>query len=220
VSLQIDKPAFTGQPPVELPDAVVTSILRVVEAGWADALKSPDVNSEAGEVAINERLRDGMRRAVDSGRFSTSMIVLPGTESRSHPGVIVPDGRTDIPILVIQVFSKFRGHDPNAIVECKRISGSRSDLCREYVINGIDRFRKGKYGRFHLTGFMVGYLIANDASVAACGINRHLNRKSRNSENLKPSELIPEAWVRRSTHPREGNPAIELHHVFLSFENL
>jgi len=213
-------PSFNGQPLLKLARSAQKTILRVVEAGWEIVLKSENVNPKDPEIEMNERLRDGMRDALNSGRFPTKMIVSLGTESRSHPDLIAPDGRTDIPIYVIEIFLKFGMHDPHAIIECKRVAGNDNDLCHEYVINGIDRFRKGKYGRFHLTGFMVGYLIANDASVAACGINRHLNRKSRNSENLKPSELIPEAWVRRSTHPREGNPAIELHHVFLSFESL
>ena len=36
------------------------------------------------------------------------LVVLPGTESRSHSDVIIPDGRTDIPLLWIEVFLERR----------------------------------------------------------------------------------------------------------------
>ncbi|MXX39333.1 MAG: hypothetical protein F4Y91_08375 [Gemmatimonadetes bacterium] len=168
---------------------------------------------------MTERLRDGMRCALKSGHFSwsQSMIVFPGTESRSRPEVLVPDGRTDISILWIEVFFRFGEHDPHAIIECKRIAGANTDLCREYVVEGIDRFRIGKYSGNHSIGFMAGYLIAGDANAAVLRINRYLNSKSRCAENLKPSNLISESWVWGSSHPRTTNSPIELHHAFLAF---
>ncbi|MCY4586945.1 MAG: hypothetical protein OXB98_12985 [Bryobacterales bacterium] len=217
--LPLNVPVATGRPFIELAREVATIILHTVEAGWLLALEFRDVSVGAQELAITERLRDGMRSALNSGMFAWKgrMVVLSGTESRSRPEVILPDGRTDIPILVIEIFLRFGDHDPHAIIECKRIAGSDSHLCREYVVEGIDRFRLGKYGGNHSTGFMVGYLIADDTQDAATGINRYLNRASRGAENLEPSNLggAPRAW--RSTHPRAASSSIELHHVFLSF---
>ena len=210
-----------GRPRIELAPETSTAILRTVHAGWAVAVQSPDVNPKAGEVTMTERLRDGMRKALKAGRlpWSKTLIVLPGTESRSRPDVIRPDGRTDIPLLLIEIFLRFSEHDPHAIIECKRIAGNDARLCREYVVEGIDRFRTGKYADDHATGFMAGYLVAGDAAAAVDGINQYLNasrpdRIPRHEENLTPSTLVVESWTWTSLHPRTAQ-RMELHHAFL-----
>ena len=217
MKLPLDGPAPSDRQFINLGPDIASTILRTIEAGWVLALQSPDVNTSAGEVEITERLRDGMRCALKSGCFSwsKSMAVLPGTESRSRPEILVPDGRTDIPILWIEIFFRFGEHDPHAIIECKRIAGDNTDLCREYVVEGIDRFRTSKYSGNHSIGFMAGYLIAGDANAAALGVNRYLNSKSRRAETLKLSNLISASWAWESCHPRKTNSPIGLHHAFL-----
>ncbi len=219
MKLPLDGPATSDRQFINLGPDIASTILRTIEAGWVLALQSPNVNTSAGEVEITERLRDGMRQALncERGELSKTMVVLPGTESRSRPKVLIPDGRTDIPILWIEIFFRFGEHDPHAIIECKRIAGDNTGLCREYVVAGIDRFQTGKYSENHSTGFMVGYLIAGDANAAALGVNRYLNSKSRCAENLKLSNLISESWAWGSCHPRTTNSPIELHHAFLAF---
>ena len=213
---------ITGRPFVSLRPYVARAILRTVAAGWAVALPSADVHAGATEIAMTERLRDGMRHALNSGNlpWSRNMVVLPGTESRSRSEVLLPDGRTDIPILWIEIFVHFGEHDPHAIIECKRIAGNDARLCREYVVEGIDRFRSGKYAANRATGFMVGYLLAGDATAAAQGVNRYLNSargkyKPRLDENLAPSTLAGKTWVWVSCHPRTGTSPIEIYHGFL-----
>ena len=212
-----DVPTNNGRQFIDLTSEITTTIMRTVEAGWTLALQSPDIGADAGEVAMTERLRDGMRSALKSGQFlwGSTMVVLPGTESRSRPEVRVPDGRTDIPIMLIQIFFRFGEHDPHAIIECKRIAGGNSRLCREYVVEGMDRYRSGKYAGNHSTGFMVGYLIAGSVVDAVGDINNYLNDRSRQNENLKRSNLISEPWVWSSSHPRSGTSPIEIHHAFL-----
>ena len=219
MKLPLDGPATSDRQPIDLGPDIASTILRTVKAGWVLALQSPDVNTNVGEVEITERLRDGMRCVLKSGRFpwSKSMAVLPGTESRSRPEVPVPDGRIDVPILLIGILHRFGEHDPHAIIECKRISSDNARLCREYVVAGIDRFRTGRYSGNHSIGFMAGYLIAGDANAAALRINRYLNSKSRRTENLRLSNLISESWVWGSCHQRTTNSPIELHHAFLAF---
>lgn len=219
MKLPTDVPAATGRPFIELAREIAVAILVTVEAGWTRALSSSEPRRTEGEVIITEKLRDGMREALESGALGWKgrMAVLPGTESRSRPDVHVPDGRTDIPVFVIAVFFRFGEHDPHAIIECKRVAGSDAALCREYVAEGVDRFRRGKYGRNHSTGFMIGYLVEGNAEAAVAGINRHLGRKSRSSERLEPSRLIVAARVWRSEHLRGTGTPIELHHSFLSF---
>ena len=124
MKLPRDVPATIGRRFINLQHKIVTAILRTVEAGWVRA--SPNVNADANEVVMTERLREGMRSALRGTPWSKNMIVLPGTESRSRQEVPLPDGLTDIPILLIQIFSRFGEHDPHAIIECKRIAGGNS----------------------------------------------------------------------------------------------
>lgn len=219
MKLPTDVPAAVGRPSIELASEIAGAILRTVEAGWKLAMKSPDVSADDREVAITERLRAGMRSALNSGMFEwkDQMFVLPGTESRSRTDVLVPDGRTDIPIFVIGIAARFGDHDPHAVIECKRITGKNADLCRKYVVEGIDRFQTGKYAGNHPVGLMAGYLISGDAKSAVNGVNRYLKGKSRGAESLRQSHLIAESWVWQSRHWRMGKSPIDLYHALLSF---
>ena len=222
-----DLPTTAGRPFIDLGPEIAGAILRTIETGWARASSFPDVNADAGEVEMTERLRDSMRAALGPGGlpWGPTMIVLPGTESRSRPDVLTPDGRTDIPILLIEVFVRHGEHDPHAIIECKRIAGTDARLCRKYVVNGIDRFRRGQYAANHAVGFMAGYVIAGDASTAARGVSGYLDGKgrhgsrARHNENLIPSTLVEGSWAWTSRHPRTGGSEIDLHHAFLQLRD-
>ena len=226
MKLPHDVRATAGRPFIDLAPDTAASILRTIAAGWARASKWPDVNADAGEVVMTERLRDGMRAALAAGGlpWGGTLIVLPGTESRSRPETPRPDGRTDIPMLWIAVFLRYGEHDPHAVIECKRIAGGDARLCREYVVNGIDRFRSGKYAANHAAGFMAGYLIAGAADEAARGVNRYLNGRRRHGnldardENLIPSTLMSEHRAWTSRHPRLDGSEIDLHHAFLQLQ--
>ena len=203
---------------VVLRTETVRRILRVVKDGWSVAKTFADVTADAYELVLTERLRDGMRQvvnreeAVDGPDDSVRMSILPGTESRSGPDVVVPDGRTDIPILLQPPFS----HEPDAIIECKRVAGSDSSLCRLYVDQGIDRFASGKYASNHATGFMVGYVILGTPAAAADGVNDQLKRRGRSAEQLELSSPC-EPWVRKSCHRRPSGGPIRLLHAFLDW---
>lgn len=220
MKLPIDVPVVAGRPFIALAREIVAAILRIVEEGWGRALASSDVGPADGEVEITERLRDGMREAANARAIKMRIVVLPGTESRSHPDVAKPDGRTDISLLLMEVFLHYGEHDPHAVIECKRVAGSRADLCRAYVVEGIDRFRSGKYSGNHATGFMIGYLVAGDANSAVSGVNRYLKGRSRVSESLDRSDLVAASWAWRSAHARRPGRSIELHHAFLAFSAL
>ena len=217
MKLPINVSPATGRPFVALAREVVAGILRIIEDGWARALAVSDIGAHHDEVGITERLRDGMREAANARAIQISLVVLPGTESRSHPDVARPDGRTDISLLVIEIFLRYGEHDPHAVIECKRVAGCRTDLCRAYVVEGIDRFRSGKYSNNHATGFMIGYLVAGNANSAALGINQYLEGRARTNEGLNLSNLVIASWAWRSVHLRSRRPPIELHHAFLAF---
>ncbi|MDP5393839.1 hypothetical protein P3770_10075 [Pseudomonas aeruginosa] len=188
-------------------------ILLTLAAGWQRACAAEDVNANAGEVLMTERLRDGMRGALRNSPWK--LIVLPGTESRSKASVVLPDGRTDIPLMLIEVFLRTQEHDPHAVIECKRIAGSDTHLCREYVVEGMDRFVREKYGGNHAIGFMVGYVLSGSPSESADGVNAYLRRVSR-SDCLAPSDISDGTW--QSLHARsKPSMPIRLHHAFLGF---
>ena len=205
-----------GRQLIDLKLDTTAAILRTLEAGWMYA--SPYVNSEDWEVDITEHLRDGMRKALEGKE--PKLVVQTGAESRSNPQVIRPDGRTDIPIFVIEIFLRFGEHDPHAIVECKRISGFDASLCRLYVVEGISRFQNGKYAANHSVAFMSGYLVSGDGPTAVGGINRYLSSKSRHSEHLRRSSVITGNSVFWSSrHARSGGQhLIRLHHAFFKLQ--
>ena len=208
----------SGQGLIFLTDDIVAEILQTLEAGWEIASAYPEANAAAGEVEITERLRDGMRQARNNKGFrlklEIKMVVLQGAESRSRPEILAPDGRTDIPIFIIEIFAQYGVHDPHAIIECKRVAGGKTNLCRLYVVEGIDRFQTGKYARNHKVAFMVGYLISGETAAAVSGINKYLSGKGREAERLEPSNIIKASRTWKSVHPRTGSSAIELRHAF------
>jgi hypothetical protein len=120
VRIPYDVPVPLGREFIELSADITAAILVTLLAGWESATRSIYLTPQAGEVAITERLRDGMRAVLKAHRYpwSKSMTVLPGTESRSDARVLLPDGRTDIPIFLIEVFLRSEEHDPHAVIEC------------------------------------------------------------------------------------------------------
>jgi hypothetical protein len=207
-----------GRERIPLTPNIIAVILRTLKAGWAEASRHAEVRSSAGEVQMTERLRDGMRSVLNSGRlpWSKSFIVAPGSESRSTLSILEPDGRTDIPLYIIEVFLRYAEHDPHAIIECKRLTPHDTHLCREYVVEGVDRFRTGKYGENHAVGFMAAYLLVGSPATGAGGINAYLSRVGRAMESLAPSDAVGDAAFWRSTHLRTiPRDPISLHHALL-----
>lgn len=193
------------------------TILEVITAGWEVASEDEGATSDANEGALSELLRDGMRCVVDRDRALgpaarlPEMRILAETEWRSRPDIKRPDGRIDIPILLTRPFS----HEPHALVECKRVAGGSTELCRLYVVEGMDRFSSGKYAGNHSTGFMVGYVIEGTRVAATDGINGYLQRQGRCADRMEP---LPNAdtGTRRSRHSRPSGLPITLLHTFVT----
>lgn len=213
-----EAPGPLGREFIDLAPEVAAAILLTLVAGWRHARGFSDVNAQAGEVLMTERLRDGMRSELKSKGhpWGKMLVVLPGTESRSNSAVVIPDGRTDIPLMLIESFLRTQEHDPHAVIECKRIAGSDTHLCREYVVEGVDRFRSGKYSQNHAVGFMVGYVLSGTAVEAADGVNAYLTRIFREVEHLELSDICEKALSWASQHARSApSSPVRLHHSFL-----
>jgi hypothetical protein len=209
--------AAIGRQFIELGADIAAAIVVTIRAGWTRALASPQVHPEASEVPMTERLRDGMRAALATLPWRKAMIVAAGMESRSIPELAWPDGRTDIPIIIIEVFLRIGEHEPHGIIECKRIADNDARLCREYVVNGIDRFRDSLYASNHAAAFMAGFVLMGSAASAAARVNRYLIRRNRDNECLVlPGMLEHDTEVWASRHERIGTKPIALHHCFLS----
>lgn len=101
-------------------------------------------------------------------------------------------------------FARSGEHDPHVILECKRVAEGDARLAREYVVEGIDRFRTSKYAENHRRGFMIGYLVSGNEQGVVDAVNRYLARCSRHAEALVPSAtgLATTGW--ESEHPRRG----------------
>ena len=198
--------------PVSLADATIIAILRVIQLGWRAAadVAERDAVVLSRETPMTNRLRAGMRRVVDSSEDLCPMRITPGTEViRSEDGPAV--GLTDISIYL----NRLEGHDPHAIIECKRVHVGDKDLCRLYVTQGVCRFRSGKYGADHAQDFMVGFLVQGDVGGAVAGINRYLTGRQCQVDRLTDSDVLAESRVRQSRHTRQGLTRTTLHHTFL-----
>ena len=194
------------------------TILRILMDGWTIALHRGSIDRSMLEIPVTERLRDGMRSVADR-HVPKQLAVRAGTETRSHPDTDIPDGRTDLSVFFRDLWDEYGEHDHHAIIECKRVAGESSDLCRRYVVNGIDRFKEGKYAARHAVGFMVGYLLSGDADAATAGINGYLSGRGRVADQLRPCTAIALDWTRSSRHTRPvPQEPIDLHHAFLGFE--
>ena len=208
-----------------LPDSLVRlgreicrTILHVAMDGWAIACSRGWVVADMDEICITEKLRDAMREVVEHPS-RLHLTIRAGTETRSKPEVVIPDGRTDMSIFLTNLRERYpREHDHHGIVECKRVAGDDSELCRLFVAKGVDRFVSGKYSARHATGFMVGYVLRGSVDAACSGINRRLRKVDRSSEELEACRVLQVLWARSSRHPRSGGSPIDLHHAFLDFE--
>ena len=211
------RPGVLGRQFIDVGDERRAAVMRILEAGWKRASDHPEVHAGAGEVDITERLIHGMRAALKAKvvQWSKKMTVQRGTESSSSLDAPKPDGRLDISVFFTEIREEYDEHDPHAIVECKRIAGNHADLCREYVVEGIDRFVTGKYAGNHADGFLAGYLLSGDVQAAVERVNKHLSRKKRRPERLESSTILDAPWARSSRHWRSA-PAgpIALHHAF------
>jgi hypothetical protein len=202
-----------GQAFIDLGPEITDAILETIAFGWALACQTSEFKVLKTEVPITERLRQGMREALKTQGLpwgKSMMIVLPGAESKSTPELLLPDGRTDIPLIFIGVLLTSGEHDPHAIIECKRVAEGDTSLTDHYVVEGIDRFCSGKYGANHSRGFMAGYVMSGSAFGIVNGINAYLNKKSRSGEVLASQGST---WL--SLHPRKKSSDIELHHSML-----
>ena len=200
---------------IELGPDLVATVLRVIEEGWVRA-KAMGATATDLERPLTERLRRGMRTAKSRPE---SIVVQRGAESLSSQAALVPDGLTDIPLFFLEIYLQSSVQDPHAIIECKRIAGTDTNLCREYVVNGIDRFRDGKYSSRHRAAFMVGYVLTGTIDDAANGVNKYLAGRQRPTERLATSTVVAGSWLRKSRHQRLTHGLIVLHHAFLSFDD-
>lgn len=199
---------------VELLPDMVESVLNLIVLAWDDVVVLPEVHAASLEVPVTERLRDKLRIQVGRCPWGKGMLIVSdGTESMSAPGLPEPDGVTDIPLFHIAIYQRDNDHTPHMIVECKRIAGANTGLCRSYVVEGMDRFIKGKYGARHRAGFMVGYVQGGTSAESADGVNKYLTKKSRAKDHLAPSTR-PEAWESNHSRPN-GMPTIHLRHALL-----
>ena len=209
-----------GDRPIAIQPSRRADILKIINAGWYRALARPGVRPAAREVELTGHLLTGMQAAVNDRvvHAHKRISVLPGTESRSGTEA-TPSGLTDISIHLRDIRERSRDHGPHAIIECKRVAGSGATLCRLYVVEGMDRFKSGKYADRHAVAFMAAYVLSGSVDAAACGINRYLSRQRRAAEHLTSCTVLAEGWARTSLHRRQPAAApIDVHHAFLTFQ--
>jgi hypothetical protein len=93
--------------------------------------------------------------------------------------------------------------------EAKNLKEKDSALKRRYIATGIDNFTSGKYK----DGSIVGYLVEGAPSKTVDGINKLLNKDSRNTESLTLKPNVLHADYYESEHTAVGT----LKHFILNF---
>ena len=204
---------------IELSRIQRIALLRMLIAGWKQALQNSALHSGLGEVEMTEHLRGGMRETLRYMAWNKEITVAPGTQSVSGAAGMRPDGLTDIAFYFRHIREDYDEHDPHAIVECKRVSGNDARLCRMYVVDGIHRFAIGQYASKHAFAFMAGYLLAGRMEEAVGSINGYIERHRDLSEVLYPSTDLdhPQAWHSQHARPKPLRP-VEICHVILGFQ--
>ena len=195
-----------GPPNVDLASGQVLTILGAIANGWRAAIRNHELTPAIVEKKMTRWLIGGMRRCIKD-RGTT---IARGTET---PRGNVPD----ICISFRRLREELGEHEPHAVVECKKVAGNDSTLCRRYVRHGIDRFASRKYGARSQYGFMVGYVVAGSAAGCVDGINRYLARHKSESDCLEPDALPTAFPVWLSRHVRKPLSPIEIKHQFLGF---
>lgn len=214
-----------GRQPLDLDLGLTILILRLIRAGWDAVCRDGSLDRGCEEREMTELLLEGMRRQLDSRRGSgdgsslgwrENITVARGTEVPPTEGHARVRGIPDIVVYFHDIRVRRNDHDPHALVECKRVSGTRGELCRLYVFRGIDRFVSGKYARYHSVGFMIGYLLEGSVPSAVERINECLRGELRPAEALVPFEAQCLDSVHISRHARPQLPLpVVLHHTFL-----
>ena len=124
---------WEASPSVVLAQGQVLTVLKAIADGWAAATENDMLKASLGERELTRWLIVGMRRTMrDLG-----VTVARGTET--------PEGNVpDICISFQTLREEEDEHEPHAVVECKRVSGSDSTLCARYVRKGLIRFKERK----------------------------------------------------------------------------
>ena len=215
-----------GREPLDLDPSLTILILRLIKKGWETACKDALIQGDCEEREMAECLLQGMRSHLKSHPSSAkgegvewreNITVARGTEVPPRSGHSGSPGIPDIAVYFHDIRIRKNYHDPHALIECKKISGSRAKLCRSYVVDGImDRFASGKYGADHSVGFMIGFLLHGSVPLAVERINGHVRCKLGPCEVLVPSDsrCSHSVHVSRHARPTLSSPVV-VHHSFL-----
>lgn len=209
------RPAVIG-PPLDIGEELTANILLVVTEGWTRAREEVRRLERRIEVPITEKLRRAMRSVLDEDHFpwAQDVRVLAGMESTSRDELPEPDGRTDMSVMFVHILVEHRFHEPQAVIECKRIDPSKT-LIDGYVDEGIDRFVTGKYSSSHARAFMIGYVIGGSDLECVERVNTRLRLDGREGEILSNSSgtSFVGTWVSR--HPRAVLGHIGIFHALV-----
>lgn len=187
-------------------ETVLSSLLRQAVVLWSrDSFSSFD----GLEPALTVRLFHFCLRAIEADhRFYAQVDVM---YESSQPTAAMLAGKSDPTraprpdMTIIMGRTKVR-------VEAKRLKLSGS-LPREYVKEGMARFREERYGRQGDPGVMVGYILSGDISAIVRKINNVISSEwaHGDGEHLGPPTVLGiNLQLHKSAHP----PSLKLfHHI-------
>jgi hypothetical protein len=113
-------------------------------------------------------------------------------------------------------------NDRYLAVEAKRLFGKGSSRADEYVEEGVMDFVKGKYGRGHNYGIMLGYVLVGPLSKVINAIDNAMTSRKVQTAEHSPftlnNSLCSHLYTHHSAHLQLGTfTLITLVHLFLDF---
>ena len=211
-----------GIPPEEasgISTDIEQAMLELVVDGFKQWEREEFSRYNKKENNFTIRLAECMKKA----RGNLSFVVLPqhyDPTDEMRKGDEDSDKGSYIDIVIFPYIE--RSDDVFLSIECKRLA--ENYLTRCYVVEGVDRFVAGKYGRTSAVGAMVGYIIEGTPNELVKRINIQIEKHQRMGQGHRMSLANPIHWLQsvyESNHVRsEPYPRIRLTHLLFDLTHL
>lgn len=123
---------------------LILSIYKCYELMIKDKILLPNLENDIRDILLYNYLNNNeIRNKLDFSNFLFD------------PEVPENSGRSDIKV---QTYDTFQDTKAYYIIECKRLDGY-SNLNKEYIKNGIDRFLSAKYSSYYKINAIIGFIV-------------------------------------------------------------
>ena len=195
---------------------IIPITLDLIYGAWPKVCTSAVVDDGSHEPQIAGALFNELWKLRKTRRMVGPPYIDCESASRSHPELLIPDGRID--------FKLIYGWDQEEFfsIECKRVSATNNSLATEYIREGVVRFTSGKYARGHDWAGMLAFVIDRNIPGTVKLINERLQTLA-SEVHLSGSVLSETSFgtfsnLYRSEHkPPNSRQSLAILHLYLCF---